>query len=223
MAKSVNSTNAGDGQAMRLGTWHDDENKLFLEGLAKFGKDFKQLEKYIGTRTHAQVRTHYLQYAKKNGIASPEPTRKRKTDETPDGTETKKKLKSTPAASKAKETPKSSIAATPTKATPKLSARKEIPSKVSSPNKKMSPGKDIIPPSGKSTTKAARTSPKKSVAPKRLNPVVNESVAAVIEDDDIISNDVSKFVIFVQRDEVQTVIAGIVGFVLVYAIKKYIG
>ena len=224
MARSANAAVPAKDQAMRLGTWDDDEDKLFLEGLASFGKDFKQLENHIGTRTQSQIRTHYQQYAKKNGLTSPEPTRKRKPDES-DGTNTVKKPKSSPSPSKAKETPTPAVAAIPTKPTPKHSLRKENLSKLSPPTKKMSPVKDIIPPSGNTgakVAKAPRTS-KKELAPEILNPVVNESVAAVIEDDTIMANDESKILIFFKRDEVQTVIAGIVGFVLVYAIKSFTG
>jgi len=38
--------------------WTEDEHKKFLEALEKFGKDWKQIEAYIGTKTLIQIRSH---------------------------------------------------------------------------------------------------------------------------------------------------------------------
>ncbi len=56
------------------GRWSPEEHKRFLEGnpprnncaaLAKFGKNWKQVEEYIGTRTGAQIRSHAQKYFNK--------------------------------------------------------------------------------------------------------------------------------------------------------------
>jgi SHAQKYF class myb-like DNA-binding protein len=209
MARSVDKIVVVDGHAMRMGTWNAAEHRLFLEGLEKFGKDFKLLEKYIGSRTQSQVRTHYQQYAKKNDLASPEPTRKRKSEDV--SSVTPKKTKNASSPSKPKSTTKSSIY-NASRVTPKPSSKKATPS----PKKERSVGKDLIPPSAKSAVKSTR---KKSPAPRKLDPVTKES-AAVMEYD---ASSEPEIIRILKREEVQTVIAGIVGFVLVFAIKKYIG
>ena len=40
------------------GRWHLSEHKRFLEAIIKFGNDWKKVEKYIGTRTSSQARSH---------------------------------------------------------------------------------------------------------------------------------------------------------------------
>ena len=40
------------------GRWHLNEHKKFLEAIIKFGNDWKKVEKYIGTRTSSQARSH---------------------------------------------------------------------------------------------------------------------------------------------------------------------
>ena len=40
------------------GRWHLSEHKKFLEAIIKFGNDWKKVEKYIGTRTSSQARSH---------------------------------------------------------------------------------------------------------------------------------------------------------------------
>jgi len=36
-----------------MGRWTDEEHVLFLKALKRFGKDWKNVEKYIGTRSAA--------------------------------------------------------------------------------------------------------------------------------------------------------------------------
>ena len=40
------------------GRWHLSEHKKFLEAIIKYGNDWKEVEKYIGTRTSSQARSH---------------------------------------------------------------------------------------------------------------------------------------------------------------------
>lgn len=40
------------------GRWTKKEKQLFIDGLRYYGKDWKRVEKFIGTRSGAQVRSH---------------------------------------------------------------------------------------------------------------------------------------------------------------------
>jgi SHAQKYF class myb-like DNA-binding protein len=40
------------------GRWTKEEHQRFIDGIRKFGKNWKQVEDYIGTRTGAQIRSH---------------------------------------------------------------------------------------------------------------------------------------------------------------------
>ena len=40
------------------GRWNKDEHDKFIEALRKFGKDWKQVEQHIESRTGAQIRSH---------------------------------------------------------------------------------------------------------------------------------------------------------------------
>ena len=40
------------------GRWTDEEHQLFMEGLKLFNKDWRAIERYIGTRTCSQIRSH---------------------------------------------------------------------------------------------------------------------------------------------------------------------
>jgi SHAQKYF class myb-like DNA-binding protein len=40
------------------GRWTSEEHRLFIEGLAKYGKDWKKIEDHIKTRDGAQIRSH---------------------------------------------------------------------------------------------------------------------------------------------------------------------
>lgn len=40
------------------GRWSREEHQKFVEGVTKFGKNWKKVEEYIGTRTGAQIRSH---------------------------------------------------------------------------------------------------------------------------------------------------------------------
>ena len=44
------------------GRWTDAEHRRFLEGLKKFGKDWRLIEEYIGTRSCSQIRSHAQKY-----------------------------------------------------------------------------------------------------------------------------------------------------------------
>ena len=50
--------NNQDNSRFSIGRWHLSEHKRFLEAIIKFGNDWKKVEKYIGTRTSSQARSH---------------------------------------------------------------------------------------------------------------------------------------------------------------------
>lgn len=54
-AKRKRARNQG---VVRTGRWSADEQRLFLEGLMRFGKDWKAMVPLIKTRTLVQIRTH---------------------------------------------------------------------------------------------------------------------------------------------------------------------
>ena len=45
-----------------FGRWTKDEHKAFLKGLQKFGRDWRKIEEYIGSRSGAQIRSHAQKY-----------------------------------------------------------------------------------------------------------------------------------------------------------------
>lgn len=44
------------------GRWTQEEHELFLEGLQKYGKNWKAIERVVGTRTATQARSHAQKY-----------------------------------------------------------------------------------------------------------------------------------------------------------------
>jgi SHAQKYF class myb-like DNA-binding protein len=58
---SPNTTNNSE----KVGRWTDQEHDVFLEGLTKYGKQWKTIATSIGTRTVVQVRTHAQKYFQK--------------------------------------------------------------------------------------------------------------------------------------------------------------
>lgn len=44
------------------GRWTSEEHEKFLEGLKMFGRDWRQIEEHIGSRTCAQIRSHAQKY-----------------------------------------------------------------------------------------------------------------------------------------------------------------
>ena len=47
------------------GRWTREEHELFLQGMAIFGKNWKQVQQLIKTRTAAQIRSHAQKYFQK--------------------------------------------------------------------------------------------------------------------------------------------------------------
>ncbi len=53
------------GDKAKVGRWTEPEHVVFLEGLQKYGKQWKTIAGMIGTRTVVQVRTHAQKYFQK--------------------------------------------------------------------------------------------------------------------------------------------------------------
>eukprot|EP01028_Stygiella_incarcerata_P002164 TRINITY_DN1409_c0_g1_i1.p1 TRINITY_DN1409_c0_g1~~TRINITY_DN1409_c0_g1_i1.p1 ORF type:complete len:437 (+),score=99.79 TRINITY_DN1409_c0_g1_i1:166-1476(+) len=66
--------------------WSDEEHRLFLEGIYMFGRDWKKIHEYIGSKTLRQVRSHAQKHFLKlekmaklgTPVAIPPPRRKRR-------------------------------------------------------------------------------------------------------------------------------------------------
>lgn len=57
-----------------IGRWTKEEHDLFLEGISRYGKEWKKIANLISTRTVVQVRTHaqkYFQRLSKLGSSTP--------------------------------------------------------------------------------------------------------------------------------------------------------
>lgn len=57
-APSTLESSAAKPTAKATGRWTKEEHQRFIEGLKKFGKNWKQVEDYVGTRSGAQIRSH---------------------------------------------------------------------------------------------------------------------------------------------------------------------
>jgi len=55
-----------------VGRWTDAEHTLFLDGLARFGRDWKDIAAVVRTRTVVQVRTHAQKYFQKVSKKGPD-------------------------------------------------------------------------------------------------------------------------------------------------------
>ena len=47
-----------EAKEVRIGPWTEEEHQLYVDGLAKFGKDWSKISTEVGTRTPTQVRDH---------------------------------------------------------------------------------------------------------------------------------------------------------------------
>jgi len=65
-SKKLDSTDSNiDSKA--IGRWTKEEHQRFVDGLKKFGKNWKLIEDYVGTRSGSQIRSHAQKYFIKMG------------------------------------------------------------------------------------------------------------------------------------------------------------
>jgi SHAQKYF class myb-like DNA-binding protein len=55
---SISKPNYGKSSQKSAGRWTKEEHQRFIDGLRKFGKNWKQVEEYVATRNGAQIRSH---------------------------------------------------------------------------------------------------------------------------------------------------------------------
>jgi SHAQKYF class myb-like DNA-binding protein len=55
---SLQNSNARESKNGQQGRWTEKEHQRFLEGLKLYDKDWRRIEKHIGTRTCSQIRSH---------------------------------------------------------------------------------------------------------------------------------------------------------------------
>jgi SHAQKYF class myb-like DNA-binding protein len=54
----VSSVHGSKSRQKTAGRWTKEEHQRFIEGIKKYGKNWKQVEDYVGTRSGAQIRSH---------------------------------------------------------------------------------------------------------------------------------------------------------------------
>jgi SHAQKYF class myb-like DNA-binding protein len=52
------SVHGGKSRQKTTGRWTKEEHQRFIEGIKKYGKNWKQVEDHVGTRSGAQIRSH---------------------------------------------------------------------------------------------------------------------------------------------------------------------
>eukprot|EP00826_Nyctotherus_ovalis_P058738 TRINITY_DN80_c0_g1_i1.p1 TRINITY_DN80_c0_g1~~TRINITY_DN80_c0_g1_i1.p1 ORF type:complete len:218 (+),score=50.31 TRINITY_DN80_c0_g1_i1:132-785(+) len=60
-------------QSLKNGRWTKEECKRFEEALKRFGRNWKKVEDYVGTRSGTQVRSHAQKYFLKHKDTHPHP------------------------------------------------------------------------------------------------------------------------------------------------------
>jgi Myb-like DNA-binding domain len=212
------------------GKWSEDEKMVFQQGIAEFGLDWQKMEEHMGgARSLNQIRHYYRTMKEKDpDMFSPEKV----------GSKTPKKRSST-AAGNATTTPKKKTKAveenvkTPAKKTPKkvpamaatsstgtkphAIAKKSDPTEASEEEEEEIVGKPPPLPTA-SDKKAAPKKPVVAAAEKTSS----GDVAVMATEEKVESSSPMKSIAdFLKKEEVQTVLAGILGFVVVIIAKKF--
>ncbi len=67
MKKKLKDKKTGE---FKNGRWTQEEHKRFIDSILKFGNDWRKVEKYIGTRSSTQARSHAQKFFEKMKIAN---------------------------------------------------------------------------------------------------------------------------------------------------------
>mmetsp|Transcript_9428 Transcript_9428/g.15144 ORF Transcript_9428/g.15144 Transcript_9428/m.15144 type:complete len:237 (-) Transcript_9428:237-947(-) len=220
------------------GRWTEEEREKFLQGFEKFGNDYSKLEEYIGTRSQSQIKTHYYHYSKTQPeLFSPEkakktPKKRSSTSNTESAPSKKSKTGrrstgATPAASKTKNKPsavkKHDVQGAPVTVTSSKAAAASAQKNEASSDDD-SEKFDKRPPPLPKTTVTAGTKGKKSKGTPVKTPTTTGDADVVGDSDaDVHQLDHYKESVkyYLKKEEVQGVIAGILGFFVVLAVKKF--
>lgn len=242
----------GDEDETGRGPWTELEKRRFLEGLAKYGKDFRLLTAEVGTREIGQVRRYYSYHKSKMDPAkeqTPSPSSRKRKDVHEEGnnatiTLNRKRTKKTATAGSDKfpNVPLAKMPAGPAKAPapavstshavrPTATTRKRSPSKAAA---KLNPVEDILPP-----TKVMYNPPKPKPTPRNhakqqkaesKNIVKSPSSSSssstrIMEKTTPSSTSMKKerLLELLRREEVQSVLSGLLGFAAVIVFKKLVG
>jgi hypothetical protein len=209
------------------GRWTDEEHERFEAAIQMYGADdMKMLEKHIGTRDVTQIRTHYRHLNRTNpDILSPEKigavSKKRTSAETSSSPKKKPKTKG----------PEGTTPKKPATASKKaLASANKVPAGASASKKK---SKSIERENASASSEDVYdgkpppiVEPKKGPKTKKTTPaktsIVGKTSSPTADEGEILELSVQERLVgFMKKEEVQTVIAGILGFVLVLAVKKY--
>ncbi|KAL3925888.1 MAG: hypothetical protein SGILL_000100 [Bacillariaceae sp.] len=200
------------------GKWSEEEQEWFLKGIDEFGVDYKKLEEHMGgVRDVRQIAHYYKTGIKKDpDMFSPGKTpKKRSAPASAVKTPSKKSKATTPAASARKNTRKSAPASaikTPKRAPPPKDDSGEDSSdeiNVTSP-----------PPVSRNRAASAKKPAAKKSTPAPTKRTTRSAAATVKVADEMKEKENMSISDFFKKEEVQTVIAGALGFVFVLVVKK---
>jgi hypothetical protein len=227
---------AEDGKSK--GRWSDEEHQRYLDGFKRYGTDFKLLEAFVQTRSELQIRTHHRSHSLKNRLkgavavagVSETPNkvvgpRKRKSV-APDDDDAKKAKSATDAKSPPKEVKMDTTMTQPSPCQVSVDSNDAIkpPSMPISDEAKPTTGEDLKPPAMPSIVPVVAESSSER-PPIKVEPQVNETATATSEENEVSGKTVATKAYamdVLRREDVQTVLAGILGFASVVFLKKVI-
>jgi hypothetical protein len=228
---------AEDGKSK--GRWSNEEHQRYLDGFKRYGTDFKLLEAFVQTRSELQIRTHHRSHSLKNKLkgavavsgvsATPNKVvrpRKRKSV-APDDDDAKKAKSATDAQSPPKEVKMDTTMTQPSLCQVSVdsndAAIKPPPMPVSD-EANPTTGEDLKPPAMPSIVPVVAESSSER-PPIKVEPHMNETATATSEENEVSGKAVATKAYamdVLRREDVQTVLAGILGFAIVVFLKKVI-
>jgi hypothetical protein len=227
---------AEDGKSK--GRWSAEEHQRYIDGFKRYGTDFKLLEALVQTRSELQIRTHHRSHSLKNKLkgadavagvsATPNKVvrpRKRKSV-APDDDDAKKAKSATDAQSPPKEVKMDTTMTQPAPCQVSVDSNDVIkpPPMPISDEAKHTTGEDLKPPAMPSIVPVVAESSSER-PPIKVEPQVNQTATAPSEENEVSGKAVATKAYamdVLRREDVQTVLAGILGFAIVVFLKKVI-